>query len=141
MLNKTTLLGNVGQDPEIKTTNEGKKLAFFSLATSESWKDKNTGKRKSITEWHKIVIFNENIAEFCKNYVKKGSKLYIEGKNKTRKFQYENEKTERSVTEIIIDYDGKVLFVDNKNEAPKSFHESKQEKEQDDINYNDDISF
>jgi single-strand DNA-binding protein len=138
MLNKIILIGNVGRDPETKTTNEGKKLAFFSLATSESWKDKNSGERKSITEWHQIVIFNEKIAEFCKNYVKKGSKLCIEGKNKTRKFQYKNEEKERSVTEIIIDYDGKILLLDSKNETVKSFYESKEERENKDI---DDIPF
>ena len=75
-LNKVTLIGNLGKDPEIRTTNDGRELANFSLATSESWKDKVTGEKKDKTEWHRVVVFNEGLVRVIKSYVKKGSKLY-----------------------------------------------------------------
>ncbi|MDA0902207.1 MAG: single-stranded DNA-binding protein, partial [Proteobacteria bacterium] len=78
-VNKVILVGNVGQDPEIRSTADGRELANFSIATTESWKDKNTGERKDKTEWHRIVVFSQGLVGIIKNYVKKGSKLYIEG--------------------------------------------------------------
>ena len=100
-LNKVTLIGNLGRDPEIRTTNDGKEIANFSLATSESWKDKKTGQRKDKTDWHKVVCFNEGLVRVIKNYVKKGTKLYLEGQIQTRKW-IDNENQEKYVTEVVL---------------------------------------
>jgi single-strand DNA-binding protein len=135
MKNLVILIGNVGQDPEIKNTGDKREVATFSLATTESWKDKNTGEKKDKTEWHRIVIFNPVLINLCRNFVKKGSKLMVEGKIKTRKYQNENESTERSITEIILDFDAKILLLDNKPtaEPAKSFHEPEQEENFDEV--------
>lgn len=100
-LNKVTLIGNLGGDPEIRTTNDGKEIANFSLATSESWKDKATGEKKDKTEWHRIVCFNEGLVKIIKEYVKKGTKLYIEGQLQTRKW-LDNVNHERYTTEVVL---------------------------------------
>lgn len=101
-LNKAMIIGNVGKDPEIKYTQDGTAKASFSLATSESWKDKNTGEKKEITDWHNIVLWGK-VAEICAQYVKKGSKVYIEGKSKTRKWQDKETGQDKYITEIIGD--------------------------------------
>jgi len=85
-INKVTLLGNLGQDPQTRTNQTGK-IVTFSLATSESWKDKNTGERREQTEWHRVVIFNPNLADVAERFLQKGSKIYIEGTLRTRKWQ------------------------------------------------------
>jgi single-strand DNA-binding protein len=100
-LNKVTLIGNVGADPEIKATQDGRELATFSLATSESWKDKSTGEKKNKSEWHRIVVFSQGLTRIIKNYVKKGSKLYIEGQLQTRKWTDTNG-VEKYTTEIVL---------------------------------------
>jgi single-strand DNA-binding protein len=100
-INKVILVGNVGQDPEIKSTGDGRELATFSLATTESWKDKNSGEKKDKTEWHRIVIFSPGLVNIAKSYVKKGSKLYIEGQLQTRKWT-DNAGIEKYSTEIIL---------------------------------------
>ena len=102
MINKIILIGNLGKDPEIRQTNEGKTVASFSLATSESWKDKNTGEKQTKSEWHKIVVFSEGLAKFVENYVKKGSKVYIEGSIKTRKWT-DKKGVEQSITEVVLE--------------------------------------
>jgi len=86
-INKVILIGNVGKDPEIRTFGNGGKVANFSIATSESWKDKRTGERKEKTDWHNISVFNDGLVGVIERYVKKGDKLYIEGKLQTRKWQ------------------------------------------------------
>ena len=116
-LNKVTLIGNLGKDPEIRTTNDGRELANFSLATSESWKDKVTGEKKDKTEWHRIVVFNEGLVRVIKSYVKKGSKLYIEGQLQTRKW-VDNENKERYTTEIVLqNYNSTLILLETKGEA------------------------
>jgi single-strand DNA-binding protein len=100
-INKVILVGNVGQDPEIKSTGDGRELATFSLATTESWKDKNSGEKKDKTEWHRIVVFSSGLVNIVKNYVKKGSKLYVEGQLQTRKWT-DNAGIEKYSTEIIL---------------------------------------
>ena len=100
-INKVILVGNVGQDPEIRTTQDGREVANFSLATSESWKDKNTGEKREKTEWHRVVIFSQGLVGIVKNYVKKGSKLYIEGSLQTRKWT-DNQGIEKFTTEIVL---------------------------------------
>ena len=100
-LNRVILIGNVGQDPEIRSTQDGREIANFSLATTENWKDKNTGERQSKTEWHRIVVFSQGLVGVIKNYVKKGSKLYIEGALQTRKWT-DKSGIEKYTTEIVL---------------------------------------
>lgn len=126
MLNKACIIGNVGQDLEIKNTTSGIRLATFSVATTDNWKDKNSGERKSATEWHKIVVYNDKIVEFCKNYVKKGSKLYIEGKIQTRKYLDKNEVKERYITEIIVDFGSVLTLLDSKQVEPVPHFQEKE---------------
>ena len=99
-VNKVILVGNLGRDPEIRTLNSGEKVANLSLATSETWRDKASGERKEKTEWHRVVIFNENIVKVAENYLKKGSTVYIEGSLQTRK--YEQNGVEKYSTEIVL---------------------------------------
>jgi single-strand DNA-binding protein len=107
-INRVILLGNVGRDPEIRSLQSGDKVANFSIATSESWKDKTTGQRKEVTEWHTIAVFNQNIIKIVEQYVEKGSRVAVEGKIKTRKWQ-DKEGNDRYTTEIVIDkFDGRL---------------------------------
>lgn len=100
-VNFATLIGHVGGDPEIRATRGGGKVATFSLATSDSWKDKNSGERKQRTEWHRIVIFSERLVDLVEKYVGKGSRLYITGAIRTRKYE-DKQKVERYATEIVL---------------------------------------
>ncbi len=109
-INKVILVGNVGQDPEIRSTQDGREIANFSLATSESWKDKNSGERKEKTEWHRVVIFSPGLVGIVKNYVKKGSKLYIEGSLQTRKWT-DGSGVEKFTTEIVLQNFNSVLQI------------------------------
>lgn len=114
-INKATLIGNVGKDPEIKTFQNGGKVAQFSLATTESWKDKASGEKKTETEWHNIVVKNEGLVGIVEKYIKKGSKLYIEGKLETR--EYEKDGVKKYVTEIVLyPYNGEIVLLDAKGE-------------------------
>jgi single-strand DNA-binding protein len=118
-INKVIIIGSVGQDPEIRTTQDGREIASFSVATSESWKDKNSGEKKEKTEWHRIVVFSSGISGIVKNYVKKGSKLYIEGQLQTRKWT-DKDGVEKYSTEIILQGFGAVLqLLNNKSEESK----------------------
>ncbi len=118
-INKVILVGNVGQDPEIRTTQDGREIANFSLATSESWKDKNSGEKKDKTEWHRIVIFSQGLVGIAKNYVKKGSKLYIEGALQSRKWT-DNQGNEKTTTEIVLQNYSSVLQILDKNDRQSS---------------------
>src|SRR5690242_15397049 len=109
-INRAILIGNVGKDPEIRSTSDGREIANLSLATSESWKDKNTGEKKEKTEWHRVTILNENLVNVVKNYVKKGSKLYIEGSIQTRKWT-DKDLIERYSTEIVLQNYGGVIIM------------------------------
>ena len=100
-INKVILVGNLGNDPEIRSTSDGREIANISIATSESWKDKNTGERKSKTEWHRVVIFSQGLVGIVKNYLKKGSKIYLEGQLQTRKW-VDNAGIEKYTTEIVL---------------------------------------
>ena len=99
-VNKVILVGNVGKDPEIRRTQDGRPIANLSLATSESWRDKNSGERKEKTEWHRVVVFNEGLCKVVEQYVKKGSKLYVEGALQTRKWT-DQAGVEKYSTEIV----------------------------------------
>ena len=100
-LNKVILIGNVGSDPEIKRNQSGGTIGSFRLATSETWRDKNTGERKEKTEWHRVVSFNENINKVLEQYVKKGAKLYVEGSLQTRKWT-DQSGADRYSTEVVL---------------------------------------
>jgi single-strand DNA-binding protein len=99
-VNKVILVGNLGRDPEVRHSQAGAKIVNFSLATSESWKDKNTGERREKTEWHRVVIFSEGLAGIAENYLRKGSKVYIEGSLQTR--DYEKDGIKRYSTEVVL---------------------------------------
>jgi single-strand DNA-binding protein len=100
-VNKVILIGNLGADPEIRRTNDGRPIANLRVATSESWRDKNTGERKERTEWHRVVIFNEGLCKIAEQYLKKGSKVYLEGQLQTRKWE-DQEGKERYSTEVVL---------------------------------------
>ena len=115
-INKVILLGRLGADPEIRVSQDGKKIARFSLATSESWKDKSTNEKKEKTEWHKIVIFSSGLAEISEKYLKKGSLIYIEGQISTRKYT-DQSGVEKYITEIVLQgYNCQLTMVDNRGE-------------------------
>jgi len=114
-INKVTLIGNLGKDPEVRYMPNGDAVANFSLATSETWKDKQTGERKEKTEWHKVVVFGK-LAEIAGEFVRKGSKLYIEGKLQTRKWQGQDGQ-DKYTTEVVLQGFGCVLEMLNKVEA------------------------
>lgn len=109
-VNKAILVGNVGSDPEVTPTRDGKKMARFSLATSKTWKDRDTGERREQTSWHRIVVFNEALASICESYVRKGSKLYLEGEILTRK--YEKGGQDHYATEIVLQFNGVLTLLD-----------------------------
>ena len=112
-LNKVMLIGNIGADPVIRQTQDGKRLAQLSLATSESWKDKSTGEKKEKTSWHRIVIFNDGLAGVVENYVKKGSKIFVEGQLQTRKFT-DQDGNEKYTTEVVLgNYNGTLTMLDS----------------------------
>lgn len=114
-VNKVILIGNVGKDPEIRTFGNGGKVANFSIATSESWKDKNSGERKEKTDWHNIAVFNDGLVGVIERYVKKGSKLYIEGKLQTRKWQ-DRDGNDKYTTEVVLQgYGGTLTMLDSRD--------------------------
>lgn len=100
-VNKVILIGNLGRDPEVRNTPSGMKIVHLSLATSESWKDRTTGERQERTEWHRVVVMNENLAEIAERYLRKGSKVYVQGSLQTRKWTDQSGQ-ERYTTEVIL---------------------------------------
>lgn len=116
-LNKVILIGNLGKDPEIRYTQDNSKVASFSLATGETWKDKATGERKDKTEWHRVVVFNQGLCEVIEKYVKKGSKVYLEGSLQTRKWN-DASGQEKYVTEVVLGrFSGTLIMLDGKGDA------------------------
>ena len=116
-VNKVILIGNLGKDPEIRTLNSGDRVANLRIATSEQWRDKATGERKEKTEWHQIVIFNENIVKVAENYLKKGSTVYIEGSLQTRKYT-EAQGVEKYSTEIVLQrFNGQLTMLGGRNDS------------------------
>jgi single-strand DNA-binding protein len=113
-VNKAIIIGNVGKDPEVRSTQDGKQIASLSIATSETWKDKATGERKDRTEWHRVSVFNDALVNVISNYVKKGSKLYIEGAIQTRKWT-DKDGVEKYSTDIVLqNYNGKLVLLDSR---------------------------
>jgi len=114
-VNKVILVGNLGKDPEVRHTQDGKAIVNLSLATSENWRDKQTGERKERTEWHRVVIFNENLAKVAEQYLKKGAKVYIEGQLQTRKYT-DNAGVEKYSTEVVLqNYRGELTMLDGRS--------------------------
>ena len=128
-VNKVILIGNLGKDPKVANLNSGDRVVSFTLATSESWKDKNTGERKERTEWHNVVIFNENIGKIAEQYCKKGSKVYVEGQIQSRKYT-DQSGVEKYITEIVLTrFRGELTLLDSRNaggEGRESFPASEE---------------
>ena len=116
-VNKVILVGNLGRDPEIRTTQDGTRFANLSLATSESWRDRNSGERRERTEWHRVVIFNEKLAEVAEKYLRKGSKVYIEGQLQTRKWT-DQSGIEKYSTEVVLQrFRGELTMLDGRSDG------------------------
>ena len=114
-INKVILLGRLGADPEVRVSQEGNKIARFSIATSETWKDKNTNEKKDRTEWHRIVIFSAGLADVAEKYLKKGSQIYIEGQIRHRKYT-DQSGMEKNISEIVLQgYNSNLTMIDSKN--------------------------
>ena len=114
-LNKVMLIGNLGRDPEAKTTTSGSKIVNLTVATSETWKDRQTGERQERTEWHRVVIYNQNLADIAEKYLRKGTKVYIEGSLQTRKWT-DNSGIEKYTTEVVLNaFKGELTILDNKS--------------------------
>ena len=113
-VNKVILVGNLGADPEIRHTQDGRPIVNISVATSESWRDKQSGERKEKTEWHRVVIFNENLAKVAEQYLKKGAKVYLEGQLQTRKYT-DQQGVEKYSTEVVLQrYRGELTMLDSR---------------------------
>ena len=120
-LNKVQLIGRLGADPEIKQMVNGKSVARLSIATSQSWKDKNSGEKKEKTEWHRIVIFNEGLVNVVQQYLKKGANIYVEGQLSTRKWKDEASGQDKYSTEVILQgYNSNLTMLDNRNKSDQS---------------------
>ena len=116
-VNKVILIGNLGREPEVRTAQDGSKIVNFSIATSEFWKDRATGEKKERTEWHRIVIFNDNLSKIAEQYLRKGSKVYIEGQIRTKKYT-DKDGQERQSTDIVVDrFNGTLTLLDGRNEG------------------------
>ena len=114
-LNKVTLIGNLGADPEVRTFNNGGKVCNLRIATSERWRDKNTGENREKTEWHTVAIFSEGLVRVCEQYLRKGSSVYLEGKLQTRKWQ-DQSGADRYSTEVVLQgFDSKLVMLDGRN--------------------------
>ena len=126
-LNKVLLIGRLGADPEIKQMVNGKNVARLSLATSQSWKDKNTGEKKEKTEWHRIVVFNEGLVNVVKQYLKKGAQIYVEGQISTRKWKDEKSGQDKYSTEVVIQgYNSSLTMLGGGNSSSLSNQDSTQ---------------
>jgi single-strand DNA-binding protein len=152
-MNRATLIGRLGKDPEVRHTQDGRPIVTLSLATSESWKDKQTGERREKTEWHRIVIFSEGIAKVAEQYLKKGSHILIEGAIQTRKWT-DQQGTERYTTEIVVPaFNGKLEMLgrapnneesSDRQERPQQQRTStyqQQRQRQPEPEFNDEIPF
>ena len=113
-VNKVILVGNLGRDPEVRSTQDGSKMANFSLATSDTWRDKASGERRERTEWHRVVIFNDRLVDVAEKYLRKGSKVYVEGQLQTRKWTDQGGQ-ERSTTEVVLTrFRGELTMLDGR---------------------------
>ena len=128
-VNKVMLLGNLGQDPLVRTSQEGNKIVQLSIATSDRWKDRNTGEQREKTEWHRVVIFNEGLVNVVQQYVKKGAQVYIEGQLTTRKWKDEKSGTDRYSTEVVLQgFNSSFKILSSKNNQIEGTQDFNQEK-------------
>jgi single-strand DNA-binding protein len=126
-VNKATLIGHLGKDPEIRSFQDGGRVAHFSIATSESWKDKESGERKERTEWHRVSVTSEGLVGVAEKYLKKGSKVYVEGKLETRKWT-DRDGIERYTTEVVLrPYSGELILLDRKDDDAEASPDSDDE--------------
>lgn len=145
-INKVMLVGNLGKDPEVRFGPDGTRIVNMSIATSDSWRDKQTGERKDKTEWHRVVIFNDKLAEIAEKYLKKGSKVFVEGKLQTRKWT-DNAGQEKYSTEVVLErYRGEMTLLDvkgaNQNEDFGAGHSASEgPSAPQSIDFDDDIPF
>jgi len=116
-VNKVILIGNLGRDPEIRSLQDGNKVANLSLATSDTWRDKNTGERRERTEWHRVVIFDERLCEVAEKYLRKGSKIYIEGQIQTRKWQDQSGQDKYSTEVVLNRFRGTLTMLDSRRDS------------------------
>ena len=144
-LNKVLLIGRLGADPEIKQMVNGKSVARLSLATSQSWKDKNTGERKEKTEWHRVVVFNEGLVNVVQQYLKKGAQVYVEGQLTTRKWKDEQSGQDKYSTEVLIQgYNSSLTMLGGGNQNSIASQDNKQSFDDNSMPQNeldDDIPF
>jgi len=139
-VNKVFLIGNVGADPETRNFPNGGKVVNFRIATGEAWKDKATGERKEVTQWHSIAIFNENIAKVAEQYVRKGSKVCVEGQLETRKWQ-DKDGLDRYTTEVVLrPFRGELTLLDSKPQGERQEDRGRQEYARDNM-ADDEIPF
>ena len=116
-VNKVILLGNLGQDPVVRTSQDGNKIVQLSIATSDRWKDRNSGEQREKTEWHRVVIFNENLSNIAEQYLKKGSTVFVEGQLQTRKWQDQNG-IDKYTTEIVLGrFRGELAMIGSRNDS------------------------
>lgn len=146
-LNKVMLIGRIGKDPEIRNGGNNKPIVSFSLATSETWKDKSTGDKKEKTEWHNVVCFNEGLCRIIEHYVKKGDKIYIEGSLQTDKYTDKNG-VERYTTKIVLqNFKGELILLNDKRDKPPVIDDSEQYRplnrniDNSHVTFDDDIPF
>ena len=139
-LNKVLLIGRLGADPEIKQMVNGKSVARLSLATSQTWKDKNTGEKKEKTEWHRIVVFNEGLVNVVQQYLKKGAQVYVEGQLSTRKWKDEQSGQDKYTTEILIQgYNSSLTMLGSSNQNSIPSQDTKKNLDDNKIASQDDL--
>ena len=140
-VNKVTLVGNLGRDPEIRAMQNGDKIVQLSIATSDRWKDKNTGEQREKTEWHRVVIFNDPLGKIAEQYLKKGSTVYIEGQLQTRKWTDQQSGQEKYTTEVVLQrYRGELTLLGAKTESFNNNENQNSKIEQSNILDNEDTS-
>ncbi|MEM6537865.1 MAG: single-stranded DNA-binding protein [Pseudomonadota bacterium] len=116
-INKVILVGNLGRDPEVRQTQDGRPIVNLAIATSETWKDRNTGERREKTEWHRVVIFSEGLARVAEQYLRKGSKVYLEGQLQTRKWQDQSGQDRYSTEVVLQNYGGTMVMLDGRRDS------------------------
>jgi len=140
-VNRVIIVGNLGKDPEIRATQDGKQIANLSIATSDSWKDKTTGERKERTEWHRVVIYSDALVKVVSNYLKKGSKVYIEGALQTRKWQDKDGNDKYSTEVVLQGFNANLTMLDGGKVEEKSDHNEAKANGYQRDNLDDEIPF
>ena len=140
-LNKVTLIGHLGKDPQVVTSQEGQKIIKLSIATSESWKDKQTGERQSKSEWHRVVIFQDRLVDVCEKYLKKGSRVFVEGQLKTKKWTGKDGRENYTPEIVVSNYKGDLLMLDRREDTSPSNGNSYQPSYNTPQSFEDDLPF